>query len=236
MSDLTALLRQAWETQMRGLSVSLPGAILDYDAARQRASVQPLLNRALTTGATETMPVLNDVPVLWPRSGGASMTFPVSEGDGCLLIFSDRSLDGWKDEGGEHTPDDPRAHALSDAVAIMGFVGASKAGGPDDRIRVTLGSSIVDITPQEVIVQTGSVKVECNDATIDASSVTVNAPASQFNGNVQIAGNLGVTGNMNSEGPLNITGPSVTHNGKNIGASHTHSGVETGGGNTGAPT
>jgi hypothetical protein len=38
------------------------------------------------------------------------------------------------------------------------------------------------------------------------------------------------------EGPVTITGGTVTHNGKNIGSDHSHSGVSTGGGTTGAPT
>jgi hypothetical protein len=44
----------------------------------------------------------------------------------------------------------------------------------------------------------------------------------------------GVTFAISSSG-VAITGGTLTHNGKNIGDTHTHSGVTTGGGNTGAP-
>jgi len=36
-------------------------------------------------------------------------------------------------------------------------------------------------------------------------------------------------------GAITLTSAALTHNGKNIGATHEHSGVQTGGGNTGAP-
>lgn len=58
--------------------------------------------------------------------------------------------------------------------------------------------------------------------TVDAPTATVNAPDIQMNGNVQVTGNFSVNGSM-------------TNNGKNIGSTHTHSGVQTGSGNTGAP-
>ena len=219
MSDLSKLLRIAHQEQSRNMHVALPGVIVSYDSKSQSASVKPSLNRRVN-GEDEVTPVINDVPVIFPRSGGAFMTFPVRAGDGCLLIFVERSLDEWKGGSGEIAPDDPRSFDLSDAVAIMGLVDSKSGGGSDDVV-IKYGSSTVTIG-------SGSVKVE-------SPSVTVDAASSTFNGNVAINGNLGVTGDMNSQGPLNITGPSVSHNGKNIGATHTHSGVQTGGGNTGAP-
>lgn len=41
---------------------------------------------------------------------------------------------------------------------------------------------------------------------------------------------------IQSDTAIRLFGPSVTHNGKNIGVSHTHGGVTTGAGTTGAPT
>lgn len=41
--------------------------------------------------------------------------------------------------------------------------------------------------------------------------------------------------NIVTDGAVSITSATLTHNGKNIGDTHTHSGVQTGSGNTGAP-
>ena len=72
------------------------------------------------------------VPCIFPYSitSNLSLTFPVSEGDQCLLIFSQRSIDNWHKLGGIQDPVEdkyPRAHSLSDAIAILGLIPKSEA-------------------------------------------------------------------------------------------------------------
>jgi phage baseplate assembly protein V len=73
-----------------------------------------------------------------------------------------------------------------------------------------------------------------------AAKVEVQAPLATFSGNVQIAGNLqvqgnfGVVGTSTGTGAANFTG-GVTGAGVVL-QSHTHSGVQSGGNNTGGPT
>lgn len=222
MNSLAQLLKAATTHATRGMHTCMPGRILSYDDGDQRAEVRPLLGRALNDGTQESLPVLNDVPVIFPRSGGAWMTFPVKAGDGCLLIFSERSLDEWKGSSDEVFPEDNRAFDLSDAVAIMGLnpFGAGETGGDD--VVISYGASRVTISDGEIKLAAPSVRIEAATAKIVAETT--------------VEGNLTVTGNMESKGPLNISGPSIRHNGKSIGATHTHSGVQTGGGNTGSPT
>jgi hypothetical protein len=59
-------------------------------------------------------------------------------------------------------------------------------------------------------------------AMVNAPLAIVNSDEIEMNGNVTIAGNLVVDGSM-------------TNNGKDVGSTHTHGGVETGAGNTGVP-
>lgn len=146
------------------------------------------------------------------------MTFPVKPGDGCLLIFAERSLDEWKDGGGEVTPNDPRAMDLSDAVALMGFVHFGGGGGPSDAVEIKMGGSVVTMKDGEI--------------TLDAPTVNINAPSTNIQGNVAVQGDLTVVG---GSGGVNITSSTLAHNGVNIGSTHAHSGVETGSGNTGVP-
>jgi len=205
---------------MRSINICLPGRILSYDAGSQKASIQPVLGRKLRDGREEKMPVLNDVPVVWPRSGGAHITLPVSNGDGCLIIFCDRSLDEWKSEGGDEVfPDDPRAHDLSDAVAIMGFGPFNSLGGSGSAIEIKMGGTTFTL--------------DGGSATIDAPSVSIKAPSISMEGDVEVAGSFTLQGGAG--GAMNITSSALTHNGKNIGNTHTHSGIQPGGGNTGVP-
>ena len=232
MTDLTGLLELAFRKQMRGFHTSLPGQITSYDASTQKATVKPLLSRKLRTGEEEVLPIIEDVPVIWPRSGGASMTFPVESGDGCLLIFTDRSLDEWKQDGGVVAPGDPRQHALSDAVALMGFVHFGGGGGPDKAVEIKMGDTTITL--------------EGGTATIKAPSVTIDAPNTEVRGNMAVAGNVSVTGNFSGSGGLDVQGSgviagslavggSVSNAGVNIGNDHVHGGVESGGSTTDGP-
>ncbi|MGL4587032.1 MAG: phage baseplate assembly protein V [Acinetobacter ursingii] len=67
---------------------------------------------------------------------------------------------------------------------------------------------------------------------IKCSSATVDCPDSTFTGNVTVGGSLNVAGASKMSGSVEFTGGSVKHAGKEIGSSHKHSGVQTGGGNT----
>lgn len=89
------------------------------------------------------------------------------------------------------------------------------------------------------IVGSGLVAINCVNATITAvEKVTLDTPDTMVTGNLTVAksfqmGSEGGTATM--KGNVAITGGSLTHNGKNIGSTHQHSGVQTGGGNTQAP-
>lgn len=221
MNELASLLRAASREASRGINTCLPGTIVSYDAGSQMASVQPMVRLRQPDDREEQLPVINSVPVIWPRSGGASMTMPVKSGDGCLLIFSQRSIDEYKSNGEMNTPQDPRMFDLTDAVAFMGFVNFGGGGGPADALQIKFGGSTILVKEDGVEISTSDVKV--------------NAPLTTYSGNVTVQGSLTVQGNMKSEGHLNIEGPSVSHNGVNIGATHKHSGVESGSSDTAVP-
>lgn len=218
MNELANLLRIASGQATRNVNTCLPGTILSYDAGRQMATVQPMFKLRQPDGSEEDMPILNAVPVIWPRSGGASMTFPVKRGDGCLVMFSQRSIDEYKSDGKLTTPLDPRAHDLSDAVAIMGFVSFGAGGGSDDAVEIKFGDTTITVKEDGVEIEGGN--------------ITIKGPT-KIEGNLELEGDFTVTGG--SGGVVNINSPGLFHNSRNIGDSHTHGGVQTGGGSTGAP-
>lgn len=91
----------------------------------------------------------------------------------------------------------------------------------------------------------GKVVVNCKEATINAdTSVTLNTPQTTCKGKLTVEGLLTYLAGMNGStgsgasasitGNVDFSGGSLTHNGKNIGSTHTHSDPQ--GGTTGAPT
>lgn len=91
----------------------------------------------------------------------------------------------------------------------------------------------------------GLIEVNCKSATVTASdSVMVDTPQATFTGKVTVQGLFTYQGGMNGSGGSGATlsgnfaanSGTFTHNDKNVGSTHSHSGVQPGGSNTGEPT
>lgn len=129
MNDLGAQLTESLQSILRywkqRVHTALPGRIVSFDPGKQTAEVEICIQSWMKVeGGWEKWPapLLPRVPVLFPRGGGAFITWPIKKGDYCLVIFQERSIDQWCQRGG--TQVDPIwrwEHDLSDAVCIPGF-------------------------------------------------------------------------------------------------------------------
>jgi hypothetical protein len=119
---------QTINAAMRGYAATtwsaLPGIIQSVNFAQMTCVVQPSIRAQVRTKeGTMTfvnLPVLVDVPIIYPGGGGFIMTFPIAAGDDCLVIFADRCIDSWWQSGGIQNPAELRLHDLSDGFALVG--------------------------------------------------------------------------------------------------------------------
>lgn len=118
-TQLVDAIRNMINTGIANLHICLPGEIVKYENGI--AEVQPLLRRVYRDGTELDLPVIPRVPVVHPRTMTAGIQLPVQKGDGCLLLFAERSLDVWLSKGNIVSPDDFRKFDLSDAIAIPGL-------------------------------------------------------------------------------------------------------------------
>ena len=183
---LNDAIKAAIDYKLNNVHTALPASIISYDYTTQKASVQPLLNKSWTSGSnvnpannnvanelSTPMPVLDNVPVIFPRGGGGGLTFPVVSGDTCLLVFIERSTDLWLTVGGQVTPDDNRKFDLSDAVAIMGlfpFTQTSTADNNTDMVLTYAGSLLRIKANGDVVIQTSN-KVAIGNTTTEVLQV-----------------------------------------------------------------
>jgi len=122
--SVTPTLAQAFDKfvqkRVRGVMTSCPGRVESYDVAKQKASVQPLIELEYTapdgSRKTERLPIIQGVPVMF---GG--MTYPLSKGDTVLITFCQSSIDKWLVTGGIVDPLDDRHHDINDAVCFPGL-------------------------------------------------------------------------------------------------------------------
>lgn len=106
------------------------GEIQSFDKDKQTVKATIKYKRTFfeqQAGGIDPVPVLKDypplidVPVIVIGGGGFNMTFPIAKGDECILIFNDRSIDNWFQSGQVGAVSSPRAHSVSDAIALVGL-------------------------------------------------------------------------------------------------------------------
>lgn len=195
LKDPTEMLRKMVESHTGELRVATPGVVVDFDSSACTATIQPAIRERICINGVvsdEDLPLLVDVPIMFPRAGEYAITFPVSAGDEVLVIFADMCIDAfWQSGGTENNQIDRRRHDLSDGLAIItGISQVNKLSGISTnslQIRNSAGDKVIEIA----------------------------------------SGAINITG-----GNINITGGNTTIDGKNF-LNHVHSGVQSGGSNTG---
>jgi hypothetical protein len=125
-------IRRLIESKLANLHTTLPGRVESYDAATQKADIQPLIKGRTTEGESYDLPILPSVPVKWPRTASAIISLPLAAGDTGTIIFHERSLDQWLLKGGVTDPLDDRKHSYSDAEFIPGLYPFTQPGFAED--------------------------------------------------------------------------------------------------------
>lgn len=156
------VLTTAIESKLIDLHTAMPGVVESYDPTKQTISVVPALKRKYESGEVVTRPLINNVPVCFPRGGSFSITHPLKKGDSVLLVISERSLDVWKKNGGTVDPNDPRKFNLTDAFAIPGGYPQTNvvAGATADKIRILNKDTMIEMSEADIKISNPTTKVE----------------------------------------------------------------------------
>lgn len=166
------LLQKQMGTRMR---VAVPGIVQSFDPSSQTCTVRCAVREQVDINGELTwveIPLLLDVPVVFPRAGGYVLTMPVAEGDECLVVFGDVCIDAWWQSGGVQNQVEIRRHDLSDGIAIMGLwsqprvvPGYSMAGA---QLRNVSGSASITISGDNITISAAG------NVTIQGATVNIN--------------------------------------------------------------
>ncbi len=118
---LSVAIENAFNALIANVHTCLPGRIESYSYKNQKATVKPLIKKKYFDGEVVELPVLTNVPVVFPRTRAAGVTFPLSRGDGVLIVFTERALERWYSTGDDSEPGDPRRFDMTDSIAIPGL-------------------------------------------------------------------------------------------------------------------
>lgn len=215
---------------------ALPGIIQSFNAGAVTAVVQPAITGVVLqpNGSNQAvrLPLLLDCPVVFPRGGGCTLTFPVKSGDECLVIFASRCIDAWWQSGGVQVPMEMRMHDLSDGFVLVGPMSQPHKIGNISTEAVQLrsddGAAFFEINPSShdiAITTSGNISITGKTIVMQADSVTIDTPTTAISGALQSGGSKGTGAEFTGD---------VTADGISL-KTHIHGGVTTGGGNTTPP-
>ena len=118
---LMTVLQHVIADALSGVHTAFPAQIEKYDFTTAKADVKPLISAVYPDGSNMELPIIPNVPIVWPRTSLGSLSFPLQRGDGCLIVCAERSIDDWLILAGQNVPTDPRTFDLNDAIAIPGL-------------------------------------------------------------------------------------------------------------------
>ena len=228
LDDPEESLRLALENAQANIWTAMPGIVTAVNLSAQTVSVQPAIQGVVTSpdGSTQAvnLPLLVDVPIVWPRAGGFALTFPIAAGDEVLVVFGSRCIDSWWQSGGVGAQAEARMHDLSDGFAILAPTSQPKkfanVSSANVQLRDTAGTTFVEITPGGKARVIGATAIDIQATTINmsaSSAVNITAPTIAMNGQVtQASGSFSIGG--------------ITF------GSHKHTEVQPGSGTSGGPT
>ncbi|WP_331692535.1 Gp138 family membrane-puncturing spike protein [Pandoraea sputorum] len=239
VGDPNEMLLLAMRGSLSEVWTALPGVIQSFDAVAMTCTVQPAIQvRARGPDGSESslsLPLLVDCPVQFPAGGNCTLTFPVTPGDECLIVFGSRCIDGWWQSGGVQDQAEPRMHDLSDGFVLLGTRSRPRAlqgvSTESAQLRSDDGATFIDLNPvtkKVSIVAPGGLDVVTPLATF-SRAVTIGGLLTFIGGMIGSAAS-GAAAVFN--GVLNVIGQ-ITANGKRVDDTHTHNNVQPGSGNSG---
>ncbi|MBZ5673716.1 MAG: phage baseplate protein [Acidobacteriia bacterium] len=163
--SLEAILQSHKREVLKAVNCARVGVIKAFDPTKQTATVM-IAQQQVTSISPEGVrtiqeyPLLLVVPVVFPAGGGFTLTFPIAEGDECLVIFNDREIDNWLTTGPGSTPTTSRVHDLSDGMALVGLRSNPRALAGVSTTTVQLRSDdFTGVTGTGEVVEVGSGKI-----------------------------------------------------------------------------
>lgn len=213
-----ALARLSTSTLVRVVAVTNAGGVAPVGFV----DVQPLVNQLDGAGNAVPHAVLHNLPYFRLQGGTDAIILDPKVGDLGIAVFASRDISAVKASKAQANPGSWRSHDMADGL----YVGGLLNGTPVQYVQFTAGGINV-VSPSKVTVTAPDIEMNAS------TQCALNSPQIVLNGTVQQgAGSFGGTstwqGNMETLGTLR-------NNGKDVGSTHTHPGVQTGPSNTGTP-
>ncbi len=216
LADEATQNRESVDRATRRINTCIPGEIQSFDPETQTATVVPAVKLRTAVDGEEgflEMPAIVQAPLVFPfvSVAGYALTLPVRPKDPCLILFAQRAIDNWHDNGGIQQPEEGvggRHHDLTDALVLM-------APSPLPEVLGDWQTDGIEIRNRD---RDAFIKI-ADDGTITITSavkVTIDCPDTEITGDVQINGGLTHTGTYGSSGGAITTPGTIQSTGSDV--------------------
>lgn len=202
--------------------------------------VVPMVHQLAADGTTVPHTTIFNLPYSRMQGGSNAVIIDPQAGDIGVAVFASRDISKVKKTRKANPPGSHRKYSFADGMFLFGMLNSA----PTQYIQFN-ESGIKIYSPTQVKLEAPDVQIIAQTVVVDAStSATVTTPTFTVNGSTVLNGGLTQGGgsgggtahfasDVHSDGTVSAD-VDVTGNGTSL-HSHTHSGVQTGSGNTGAP-
>lgn len=160
----------------QSIHTSYPATIVDVSnlTSNQTITVQPLIHIEYEDGQLVRLPIIYDVPVLFPAGDECLMSFPLKVGGVVGLVFVKNSLEEFLESNDPtfYTPVDRRSFSLSDCFALPSlFTKRDNLSPHPDNLEIKFKDILFSLRPDGTVVLTnGSSTIEMNGSTVNISN------------------------------------------------------------------
>ena len=145
---------------MFNLRCCIPCIVQSYDPEKGTVECQPAIREKIINQNEENeyrnLPLLLNVPVVFPSNSEYAVTFLLEKGDECLVLFSDLSIDNFWQKGNVQNPIEDRRHDLSDGIAIPCNMSLTKERRTGDGLLLSSSGASILISGSEITFSGGS--------------------------------------------------------------------------------
>lgn len=155
LNDQEEAMRLMLDGRQSILWTALPCYVTSVNLTAMTVECQPTIQGTIEdeNGAIQSvnLPLLLDVPLVFPSGGGFLITLPIAVNDEVLVVIASRCIDAWWQSSGIQRPMEARMHDLSDGFAIPGprsqpKLPAGSISSTDLEIRNNAGNTLISIT------------------------------------------------------------------------------------------
>lgn len=198
---LTDVLNQWKKDVMINLNCHHVGIVQSFDPAEQTATVTIAYTKTIFEANASGLyspkyinyPILIECPVIFLGGADAALSFPVAQGDECLVVINDRDIDNWFQTGQVGPVATPRTHSFADAFALVGIRSKGNAIDDFDPARAVLFNGLTGVGVSTTKVKIYNASTTLNTllqqilTQLETLANTVSVPASPLNPAVAMA-------------------------------------------------